>query len=91
MKKYTNLARVEQIARSFTYHPPLDSLAQPQRYEQIRTAGREFALLLAAQCPESRELAVAITKLEESVMWANKAIAANESVPRPETQEPRRG
>jgi len=29
-------------------------------------------------CPDSREKSVAITKLEESIMWANAAIARNE-------------
>lgn len=80
-KPYTNLARIDQITKSFTYHPPLDSKAQPHRYEQIRSGGRELALLLAAQCPESRELGEALKRLEECVMWANKAIACNETIP----------
>ena len=82
-KPYTNLHRIEQITQSFTYHPPLDSRAQPQRYEQIRAAGREFALLLAAQCPDSAELANAIKAAREAVMWANAAIACNETIPLP--------
>ena len=34
--------------------------------------------MLVDECPDSRELSVALTKLEEAVMWANAAIARNE-------------
>jgi hypothetical protein len=34
--------------------------------------------LLLELCPESRELALASTNLEQCVMWANAAIARNE-------------
>jgi hypothetical protein len=62
----------------FTYHPPQEKLAQIERYKQIREEGKKLSFLLADYCPESRELSLAITKLEECVMWANAAIARNE-------------
>jgi hypothetical protein len=34
-------------------------------------------------CPGSRELSLAITKLEEAVFWANAAIARNEKEVKP--------
>lgn len=34
-------------------------------------------------CPESREKSLAVTNLEESVMWANASIARNPSSPLP--------
>ena len=39
---------------------------------------KQLAHLLVTNCPESRELSCALTKLEEAVMWANAAIARNE-------------
>ena len=36
----------------------------------------------ALHCPESREASLAITKLEEAIMWANAAIAR-----RPESED----
>lgn len=60
----------------FSYHAPKDD--QPGRYEAIRAMGKEFAILIRECCPESRERSLAMTKLEEAVMWANAAIARNE-------------
>ncbi len=68
--------RVNQIAKNFTYHPPKEG--QPKRYEDIRGMIKTTALTLVAMCPESRELSLALTKLEEAVFWANAAIARNE-------------
>ena len=39
----------------------------------------EFAIFLTKTCPESRELSLALTHLEEAVMQANAAIARNET------------
>lgn len=64
------------LIKRFTYHPPKND--QAIRYEGIRTAAKGFALLIDDCCPDSREKSVAITKLEEVVMWANASIARNE-------------
>lgn len=66
----------EQIDRAFTYHAPKGD--QPKRYEAIRGFAKQFALLIDDFCPDSREKSLAITKLEESVMWANASIARTE-------------
>ena len=66
----------ERIERDFTYHPPKGN--QPDRYVLIRNKAKELALLLAGNCPQSRELSLAFTKLDEVVMHANSAIARNE-------------
>ena len=66
----------KRLDNDFTYHPPFGD--QVERYTQIRNEGKNFAELCAASCPESRELSVALTKIEEAVMWANSAIARNE-------------
>ena len=67
-----------EIARRFTYHPPKPELNQARRYEIIREHGKDFGLHLVDECPPSRERSLALTKLEEVVMWANAAIARNE-------------
>lgn len=62
--------------KAYTYHAP--KADQPKRYEQIRAKARELAELIGDACPDSREKSIANTKLEETVMWANAAIARNE-------------
>ncbi len=66
----------ERLENDFTYHAPTGM--QPRRYEQIRSNAKLFALSIVSDCPESRELSLALTKLEEAVFWANAAIARNE-------------
>jgi hypothetical protein len=65
----------QQIETAFTYHAPTDG--QPEKYVQIRNKAKELALLIEDLCPESREKSLAMTKLEEFVMWANASIARN--------------
>lgn len=66
----------EEITRRFTYHAPKQG--QPELYESIRNVARDFATRINDLCPESREKSLAMTKLEESVMWANASIAREE-------------
>jgi hypothetical protein len=66
----------DDLTHRFTYHPPQPG--QPEKYEAIRDAGRQFAEVIAELAPESRELSLAITNIEQAVMWANAAIARNE-------------
>lgn len=58
----------------FTYHPPTDE-AQVELYNRIRMEAKHLAGFIVAHTPSSREQSVAITKLEEAVMWANASIA----------------
>jgi len=48
---------------------------QAYRFAHLRNHTREFTKLLIENCPESRHLSLALTKVEEALMWANKAIA----------------
>jgi len=66
----------EQIENAFTYHAHKDD--QPRKYEKIRYIAKAFAMKIDEMCPDSREKSLAMTKLEEAVMWANAAIARNE-------------
>jgi len=61
----------------FTYHKPKDD--QPARYEKIRADAKLLAKTIEAMTPQSREQSLALTNLQQSVMWANAAIAINEA------------
>lgn len=76
----------EQIDRTFIYHAPHGD--QAQRYEQLRNFGHNFANMIVNFTPPSREQSVALTKLQEVVMFANAAIAINERVPQQPTEPP---
>ena len=65
-----------EIENRFTYHPP--KTGQPEKYHKLREEAKNLAYLLVKSCPESRELSLALTKLEEVVFWANASIARNE-------------
>lgn len=66
----------QMIENNFKYHKPKGD--QPGKYEAIRSQAKEFAILIREVCPDSREKSLAMTKLEECVMWANASIARNE-------------
>lgn len=66
----------EQIANIFTYHVPQGN--QAERYEMLRAKACSLALRINTLCPESREKSLAITSLQQTVMWANASIAINE-------------
>lgn len=64
------------IEKNFSYHTPKDD--QAERYERIRYKAKMLAAYINENCPDSREKSLAMTKLEEAVMWANASIARNE-------------
>ena len=65
-----------RLDKDFTYHSTKSD--QVPRYNMIRDCGGTFAFVLLENCPPSRERSLAMTALEECVMWANAAIARNE-------------
>jgi len=66
----------EEIENNYTYHSP--KADQPERYERIRFKAKMLAAYINEKCPDSREKSLAMTNLEQAVMWANAAIARNE-------------
>lgn len=46
--------------------------------ESVRRAGRTMALAVLRVAPPGREAALALTKIEEAVFWANASIAREE-------------
>ena len=77
MPKYVMTAEEEErIQKDFSYHPPKGD--QQERYIEIRNVAKELAEVLLGDCPPSRERSLAMTNIEQAVMWANAAIARNE-------------
>jgi L-serine deaminase len=64
------------INKRFMYHPLKEG--QTEKYLTIRAVAKTLAELVNEVCPESREKSLAMTALEESVMWAYASIARND-------------
>lgn len=71
----TSTRALTDLERRFTYHPPTPDMVPV--FQTIRETALLLAQLMEEQAPFSRELSLAHTKLEESVMWVNAAIARN--------------
>lgn len=67
---------MERIENDFEYHPPNDE--KIKKHEELRRLGGRLAHLINAIVPEGREKSLALTKLEECIMWANAGIARHE-------------
>jgi len=67
---------LNQIENNFTYHSPFGD--QSERYVEFRDKAKTLAHLIVRLCPPSREQALALTNLEQTIFWANAAIARNE-------------
>lgn len=65
----------KNIDNNFKYHAPNEE--KVHYYQEIREQAKRTAELINLRCPNSREKSLAITKLEEAVMWANASIARN--------------
>lgn len=63
----------EDLANRFTYHAPTPE-AIP-KFGTLRAAAHDLASLVNELAPDGREKSLAITAIEEAVMWANAAIA----------------
>lgn len=68
----------DEIDLRFAFHPT--TVEQAERMDAIRAEAHAFALMIVDRTPASREQSLALTALEEVVMWANAAIARRERV-----------
>lgn len=72
----TKYERIDAIERSLTnLTPSADAIEQ---IESIRRTGKSLARVVIAQTETSRESSLALTKIEEAVMWAAKAVILDE-------------
>ena len=67
---------IKRINNDFVYHSPHSD--QLVRYASLREAGRLLAIQIIESTPVSREQSLALTNLEQAIMFANAAIARNE-------------
>ena len=68
---------LDELRTRFTYHRPKGD--QPARYHAIREEALVLAEIIVKNTPESREQSLALTQLEQAVMWANAGIARRET------------
>lgn len=67
-----------EIDQRFSFHPATDETRA--QHERARFILRGAAIQINKVIPAGREAAVVMTKLEEALMWANKAIAMQDPV-----------
>lgn len=72
----TKYERIDAIERSLTNHTP--SADAIEQIESIRRTGKSLARVVIGQTETSRESSLALTKIEEAVMWAAKAVILDE-------------
>ena len=70
------MATEEDLQNRFKYHKPKD-VQVANNHETVRQLCLQLARELNNYIPEGREKALAFTKLEEVMMWANAGIARN--------------
>lgn len=66
----------DRVARSLTNVAP--GADQIKRIEHVRETAKMLLSDIAHKCPGSRERSLALTHLEETVMWAVKSIVLEE-------------
>lgn len=64
----------DELAARFAHHPPANE-ETVELHEWVRNACAKFAVALNNKLPESREKSLALTALQETMMWSNAAIA----------------
>ena len=67
----------EEIDRRFRFWPALTD-EKRNAHGAVRTQLGDVAKRLVADLPDCRETALAVTKLEEAMFWANAALARGE-------------
>lgn len=64
------------LEHRFAFHPATTAEKRDE-HTSMRQACHRAAQTINAEAPDSREKALALTKLEEAMMWANAAVARN--------------
>jgi uncharacterized protein with PhoU and TrkA domain len=66
-----------ELEARLSYHKM--ETAQLAQSESVRNAAKYLASVVTGNAPPGRETSLAITHVEEALMWANKAIARGEA------------
>jgi hypothetical protein len=67
--------RTADIDNRFRYHPPTPEAIA--KHEMLRDAHRQLAHLVLETVPAGRHQSLALTALQEALMWANAAVACD--------------
>jgi hypothetical protein len=73
-----------ELETRFIYHPP--QLWQIPFYEEMRVRGFTLAEWIDQRLPDCREKSLALTSIEQAIMWANAGMARRGT--RPEEDHP---
>jgi len=65
----------QRIENDFKFHPANEF--RGRQHAEVRAHCYNLAGFLVTNVPDGRELSLALTKLEEVLMWANAGIARN--------------
>lgn len=79
MREAARLMDSQDLDNRFAFHPATDDEKRAQHASARRGCGN-LAAHLNDLLPEGREKSLAITKLEETMMWANAALAREDPV-----------
>lgn len=61
---------------ALSYHPL--TAGRGDIHEELRAAAKAYVAVLDRLCPSSREHSLAFTSVQESLMWANAAVAIHD-------------
>lgn len=67
---------MSNLENNFKYHPPKTE-ETIKAHEAVRENCKNLAETLSLYVAPSRELSLALTKIEEAMFWANAGIARN--------------
>jgi hypothetical protein len=68
------MTTADEIRNRFAFHPA-DTHTARERHQDIRELCKGVALAFNEMLPESREKSLALTALQEAMMWGNAAVA----------------
>lgn len=69
-----NADLIARIENDFAFHPATTK-EKTAEHGSIRVACRDLALFIVDNTPRGREQSLALTHLEETMHWANSALA----------------
>ena len=61
---------------ALSYHPLTEG--RGEIHDRLRAAAKAYTAVVDEICPPSREASLAFTSIQESLMWANAAVAIHD-------------
>ena len=66
---------IDELHQRFVFHAPRPGTDDAARHVRLREACEQLAQMISREVPECREQSLAVTAIEEAMMWANAALA----------------